>query len=39
MWSIARRLDPGADPRVIVAQLEAQVGSDSLQAGERIHLP
>ncbi len=39
MWSIAERLDPDGDPRPIVAQLEAQVGSDTLQPGERIHLP
>lgn len=39
MWSIAQRLDPAADPRVVVAQLETQVGSDTLQPGERIHLP
>ena len=39
MWSIAQRLDPGADPRVVVAQLQAQVGSDTLQAGERLRLP
>jgi hypothetical protein len=39
MWSIAQRLDPTADPRVLVSQLETQVGSDTLQPGERIHLP
>jgi hypothetical protein len=39
MWSIARHLDPGGDPRVIVADLESQVGSDALQPGEHIHLP
>jgi len=39
MWSIAERLEPGADPRVIVAQLQAQVGSDTLQAGEQLRLP
>jgi Tfp pilus assembly protein FimV len=39
MWSIAQRLDPTGDPRAVVAQLEAQVGSDTLQPGERIHLP
>ena len=39
MWSIAVRLDPSADPRSVVAQLEAQVGSDTLEAGQRIQLP
>ncbi|HLX86955.1 MAG TPA: LysM peptidoglycan-binding domain-containing protein [Acidimicrobiales bacterium] len=39
MWSIAQRLDPGADPRVVVADLEAQVGSDTLVAGQRLRLP
>jgi hypothetical protein len=39
MWSIARRLDAGGDPRATVAQLESQVGSDVLQPGEHLHLP
>ena len=39
MWSIAERLDPSGDPRVVVAQLTAQVGSDTLRVGERLHLP
>ena len=39
LWSIAQRLDPTGDPRVVVAQLETQVGSDTLQPGERIRLP
>lgn len=39
VWSIAQHLEPGADPRVIVAQLEAEVGSDTLQLGEHIRLP
>lgn len=39
LWSIALRLDPGADPRVVVAELEAQAGSDTLRAGQRLHLP
>lgn len=39
MWSIAERLDPGGDPRPLVAALEAQVGSDTLQPGERLRLP
>ena len=39
IWSIAERLDPNGDPRAIVTRLEAAVGSDVLQPGERIHLP
>jgi LysM domain-containing protein len=39
MWSIAQRLDPGADPRPVVARLGAEVGSDTLQPGERLRLP
>jgi len=39
LWAIAERLDPGGDPRPVVAQLEAQVGSDTLQPGERLRLP
>jgi hypothetical protein len=39
MWTIAQRLDPAGDPRVIVSQLESQVGSDTLQPGEHIRLP
>jgi len=39
MWSIAERVDPSGDPRVIVADLEAQVGSDTLQVGQHLRLP
>ncbi|MHB8438929.1 MAG: LysM peptidoglycan-binding domain-containing protein [Acidimicrobiales bacterium] len=39
MWTIAERLSPRADPRVVVAQLEQQVGSDTLQPGDRLTLP
>ena len=39
MWSIAERVDPTGDPRVIVADLEAQVGSDTLQVGQHLRLP
>jgi LysM repeat protein len=39
MWGIAERLDPGGDPRPIVTQLEAQVGSDTLQPGQHLRLP
>ncbi|HUY62929.1 MAG TPA: LysM domain-containing protein [Acidimicrobiales bacterium] len=39
MWTIAERLDPRADPRPVVAELQAQVGSDVLLPGERLRLP
>ena len=39
LWSIAGRLDPGADPRAVVAQIEAQVGSDQLVPGQHLRLP
>jgi LysM repeat protein len=38
-WDIARRLDPGGDPRPLVARLVAAHGSPVLLAGERIALP
>ena len=34
MWSIAERVDPGGDPRVLVAQLEARTGSSTVYPGE-----
>jgi LysM repeat protein len=39
LWSIATRLRPGGDPRVIVAQLESQVGGGTLVPGSRLVLP
>lgn len=39
LWSIAERLDPTADPRPVVAELEAQIGSDVVQPGEHLRLP
>jgi LysM repeat protein len=39
LWSIAERLDPGSDPRPVVTQLQEQVGSDTVQPGERLRLP
>ena len=39
LWSIARRLRPGDDPRPMVDQLAAQVHGGSLQAGQRLVLP
>jgi len=39
LWSIARRLRPGDDPRPMVDELAAQVHGGSLQAGQRLVLP
>ena len=39
LWTIAERLAPGGDPRPVVAQLESQVGGDTVVAGERLTLP
>jgi hypothetical protein len=38
-WDIARRLQPGGDPRPLVARLVAAHGSAALVAGERLALP
>ena len=38
MWSIAERVDPGGDPRVFVAQLEARTGSSTVYPGEVLSL-
>jgi len=38
-WHIARRLDPGGDPRPLVARLVAAHGSPVLVTGERLALP
>ncbi|MDA8367621.1 MAG: LysM domain-containing protein [Actinomycetota bacterium] len=38
MWSIAERADPGGDPRVLVAQLEARTGSSTVYPGEVLSL-
>ena len=39
LWSIARQLHPGGDPRPWVDQLAAEVHGASLQAGQRLVLP
>ena len=39
MWTIAERLDPAGDPRPVVQKMEQEVGSDTLQPGERLQLP
>jgi hypothetical protein len=38
-WEIARRLQPGEDPRPLVARLVAAHGSASLRPGDRLALP
>ncbi len=38
-WDIARRLQPGGDPRPLVTRMVAAHGSASLVAGERLVLP
>jgi len=39
LWSIATRLDPTGDPRPVVAQLAAQVGSETVVPGDQLVLP
>jgi len=39
LWSIAYELQPGGDPRPLVAQLEQQLHGAELAAGDRLILP
>jgi hypothetical protein len=39
LWSIASRVEPGADPRPLVDELEVQLGGRSLQPGDPLILP
>jgi hypothetical protein len=39
LWSIAERMDPNGDPRPIVSQLAAELGSYSIVPGEQVTLP
>jgi hypothetical protein len=39
LWSIAVRLDPNGDPRPLVSELAARIGSDVVIPGERLLLP
>jgi len=39
LWSIASRLQPGADPRPLVARLEQQLHGGQLVAGDQLVLP
>ncbi len=41
LWSISRRIAPGADPRVMVSRLTElnDLGGRAIQAGEKLTLP
>jgi hypothetical protein len=39
LWSIAQRVNPTADPRPLVSQIEGQTGSATVTPGQRIKLP
>ncbi|MFZ2058098.1 MAG: LysM peptidoglycan-binding domain-containing protein [Acidimicrobiales bacterium] len=39
LWSIASKLQPGGDPRPLVAELEQQLHGAGLVAGDRLKLP
>jgi hypothetical protein len=39
LWSIAERVDPGADPRPVVAALIEANGTESVQIGQQIVIP
>lgn len=39
LWSIAQRVDPNGDPRPIVSQLAAELGTYSVVPGEQVTLP
>jgi hypothetical protein len=39
LWSIAERTDPSGDPRPMVAEMAAQIGSTSVQPGQHIAVP
>jgi len=39
LWSIASRLEPGGDPRLLVAQLQSELHGATLDPGARLVLP
>jgi LysM domain len=39
LWTIAQRVDPTGDPRPLVAQMEARLGTDTVVPGEEVRLP
>jgi hypothetical protein len=39
LWSIAARLDPNRDPRVLVDTMASEVGGDDVVPGEHLFLP
>ena len=39
LWSIAQRVDPTGDPRPLVSQMAAELGTDTVVPGEQLTLP
>ena len=39
LWGIASAVEPGSDPRPLVAELEQQLGGAQLVPGDRLRLP
>ena len=39
LWSIAQRTDPTGDPRPMVSQLAAEIGSYNVVPGEQVTIP
>jgi hypothetical protein len=39
LWSIASKLEPGGDPRPLVAELEQQLHTSQLVPGDELKLP
>jgi Tfp pilus assembly protein FimV len=39
LWSIAASADPTGDPRPLVAQMAARLGTDQVVPGERVVVP
>lgn len=39
LWSIAARLEPGGDPRILVADFEQQLHGAQLMPGDKLDLP
>lgn len=39
LWSLAKKLEPGRDPRALMDQLIAETGSPVIHPGQRIRVP
>jgi Tfp pilus assembly protein FimV len=39
LWSIAERVDPSGDPRPLVSQMAAQLGTYNVVPGELVTIP